>query len=90
MRRLTAADAMFLYNELPSQHMHTLKLAIFDYANAPGGYSFEAQKQKLAARLGRLPPLRWREMDEAVQSLATQSLTDHVQQHRDALARCRG
>ena len=60
MRRLTAADAMFLYNELPSQHMHTLKLAIFDYSQVPEGYSFEAQKQKLAARLDRLPPLRWR------------------------------
>ncbi|MBW2268701.1 MAG: wax ester/triacylglycerol synthase family O-acyltransferase [Deltaproteobacteria bacterium] len=60
MRRLTAADAMFLYNELPSQHMHTLKLATFDYSEVPGGYSFESQKQKLAARLDCLPPLRWR------------------------------
>ena len=51
---------MFLYNELPSQHMHTLKLAIFDYSKVPGGYSFEAQKQRLAERLDRLPPLRWR------------------------------
>jgi WS/DGAT/MGAT family acyltransferase len=51
---------MFLYNELPTQHMHTLKLAIFDYAEAPGGYSFELQKEKLRARLDRLPPLRWR------------------------------
>jgi diacylglycerol O-acyltransferase len=51
---------MFLYNELPTQHMHTLKLAIFDYSKAPGGYSFEAQKRRLAGRLDRLPPLRWR------------------------------
>ena len=40
MRRLTAADALFLYNELPTQHMHTLKLAIFDYSSHPAGYSF--------------------------------------------------
>lgn len=60
MRRLTAGDAMFLYNEKPGQHMHTLKLAIFDHSKTPGGYSFESRKQKLAARLDRLPPLRWR------------------------------
>ncbi len=63
MRRLTAADAMFLYNELPTQHMHTLKLAIFDYAGVPGGYSFEREKEKLSARLHRLPPLRWLTVD---------------------------
>lgn len=60
MRRLTAADSMFLYNERPTQHMHTLKLAIFDYSEVPGGYDFEREKQKLSARLHRLPPLRWR------------------------------
>jgi diacylglycerol O-acyltransferase len=59
MRRLTAADAMFLYNELPTQHMHTLKLAIFDHSTAPSPYSFEHEKEKLAGRLDRLPPLRW-------------------------------
>jgi WS/DGAT/MGAT family acyltransferase len=51
---------MFLYNELPTAHMHTLKLALFDYSEAPGGYSFEAQKQRLSTRLDRLPTLRWR------------------------------
>lgn len=60
MRRLTAADSMFLYNELPTQHMHTLKLAIFDHSQKPEGYSFEAEKERLRGRLDRLPPLRWR------------------------------
>ena len=69
MRRLTAADAMFLYNELPSQHMHTLKLAIFDHSKAPGGYSFESQKRKLAARLDLLPPLRWRTVNTPLAAL---------------------
>ncbi len=63
MRRLTAADALFLYNELPTQHMHTLKLAVFDYGGVPGGYSFEHEKEKLADRLHRLPPLRWLTVD---------------------------
>jgi WS/DGAT/MGAT family acyltransferase len=60
MRRLTAADAMFLYNESPCQHMHTLKLAIMDHSRDPGGYSFEVVKDRLRGRLDRLPPLRWR------------------------------
>ena len=60
MRRLQAADALFLYNETPTQHMHTLKIGIIDPAGVPGGYAFEHEKQKLAARLHRVPPFRWR------------------------------
>jgi WS/DGAT/MGAT family acyltransferase len=58
MHRLHGADALFLYSETPTQHMHTLKIGIHD----PGaqGYSFEHEKAKLAARLGRVPPFRWR------------------------------
>jgi WS/DGAT/MGAT family acyltransferase len=60
MRRLNAADALFLYNETPTQHMHTLKIGILDPSGIPGGYSFEHEKAKLAARLHRVPPFRWR------------------------------
>jgi WS/DGAT/MGAT family acyltransferase len=60
MRRLHAADALFLYNETPTQHMHTLKIAILDPSGIPGGYSFEQEKAKLASRLHRVPPFRWR------------------------------
>ncbi len=58
MHRLHGADALFLYSETPTQHMHTLKIGIL----TPGseGYSFEHEKQKLAARLHRAPPFRWR------------------------------
>ncbi len=57
MRRLSGMDAMFLYNEVPTQPMHTLKLAILD----PGDeYSFERAKREVAARLHRVPALRWR------------------------------
>jgi WS/DGAT/MGAT family acyltransferase len=58
VQRLHGADALFLYSETPTQHMHTLKIGIHD--PGPGGYSFEHEKQKLAARLHRVPPFRWR------------------------------
>ena len=60
MRRLNGADALFLYNETPTQHMHTLKIGILDPSGIPGGYRFEHEKEKLAARLHRVPPFRWR------------------------------
>jgi diacylglycerol O-acyltransferase len=58
MHRLHGADALFLYSETPTQHMHTLKIGIHDPGAA--GYSFEHEKEKLAARLHRVPPFRWR------------------------------
>lgn len=60
MQRLHGADALFLYSETPAQHMHTLKIGILDPRDIPGGYSFDHEKQKLAARLHRVPPFRWR------------------------------
>ena len=60
MERLTGQDASFLYNETPSQHMHTLKIAILDPSTAVGGYSFERFQQELKDRLHLLPPLRRR------------------------------
>jgi len=58
VHRLHGADALFLYAETPTQHMHTLKIGIHD--PGPSGYSFEHEKQKLASRLHRVPPFRWR------------------------------
>src|SRR5438874_3778135 len=60
MERLTALDAGFLYMETPTQHMHTLKIAILDPSTVPGGYSFQGVKQVLAERLHLLPPFRRR------------------------------
>jgi WS/DGAT/MGAT family acyltransferase len=60
MRRLAGVDALFLYNETPTQHMHTLKVGFIDPSGNPEGYSFEHEKEKLAARLHRLPPFRWK------------------------------
>jgi diacylglycerol O-acyltransferase len=58
MHRLHGADALFLYGETPTQHMHTLKIGIFD--PGPAGYSFAHEREKLRARLHRVPPFRWR------------------------------
>ena len=60
MRRMSGMDAMFLYNEIPTQHMHTLKLAILDPPPGPEGYSFEKERDLLEATLDRLPPFRWK------------------------------
>ncbi len=59
MHRLIHADALFLYNETPGQHLHTLKIAILDPSGNPQGYSFEREREKLASRLHRVPPFRW-------------------------------
>jgi len=53
-------DAMFLYNEIPTQHMHTLKVAILDPPEGDEGYSFERERELLARTLDRLPPFRWK------------------------------
>ena len=60
MERLTGQDAGFLYNETPAQHMHTLKIAVVDPSDAPGGYSFDAFRQALSGRLHLLPEMRQR------------------------------
>src|SRR5438309_2173557 len=60
MERLTGLDAGFLYMETPSLHMHTLKIAVLDPAEVPGGYRFELVRELLATRLRHLPPFRRR------------------------------
>jgi diacylglycerol O-acyltransferase len=60
MERLTGQDAAFLYNETPSQHMHTLKIAILDASTGATDYSFERFAEELRQRLHLLPPMRRR------------------------------
>lgn len=57
MHRLSGMDAMFLYNEVPTQHMHTIKLAILD---VPEDYSFEEAQREFAKRVHTVPPFRQR------------------------------
>src|SRR5574337_2322 len=60
MLRLTGADALFLYTETPALHTHTLKVAIVDTSADPAAYSFEKEREYVARRVRRVPPLRWR------------------------------
>ena len=60
MQRLTGLDAGFLYMETPTQHLHTMKVAVVDPSGADGGYSFERVREVLSAHLDRLPAFRHR------------------------------
>jgi len=63
VERLTGLDASFLYMETPTQHLHTLKIAVLDTSTVPGGYSFEKVKESLEERLHLLPSFRRRVVD---------------------------
>jgi diacylglycerol O-acyltransferase len=67
MERLTGLDAGFLYMETPTQHMHTLKVAVLDPSTAPGGYSFERVSEVLGRRLHLVPSFRRRLVDVPLQ-----------------------
>lgn len=60
MEPMRGLDAKFLYSETPTAHMHTLKVAIFDVGEVPGGVSYEEVVAHLERRLDRLPPFRQR------------------------------
>jgi WS/DGAT/MGAT family acyltransferase len=67
MERLTGLDAGFLYMETPSQHMHTLKVAVLDPSTVPGGYSFDRVADVLEQRLHLVPSFRRRLVDVPLQ-----------------------
>lgn len=54
MRRLSAADAYFLFTERPGWPMHTGSLVILDRTESPG-YGVEQVRRLLSERLPRLP-----------------------------------
>jgi diacylglycerol O-acyltransferase len=60
MERLTGLDAGFLYLETPTSPMHTLKVALLDPAPGSGELDAVALRDRVAARLHLLPPLRRR------------------------------
>lgn len=62
--RLAGVDAGFLYMETPSQHMHTLKIALVDTSSVPGGYTPQRLQRELARRLHLLPPFRRRLLED--------------------------
>jgi WS/DGAT/MGAT family acyltransferase len=58
MRRLTGIDSVYLYQETPTAHMHTLKISILKPAESVP--NLEQIKQHFAATMHRFPALRWR------------------------------
>jgi WS/DGAT/MGAT family acyltransferase len=60
MKRLAGLDAMFLYAETPSMHMHVTGVVLLDPSTMPGGYSADTVKQMLASRMHLLAPFRER------------------------------
>ncbi len=60
MKRMTGIDASFLYMESSRLPMHTIKLAILDVADVPGGYRFAQVCEILGAHLHLLPAMRRR------------------------------
>src|SRR5579864_2715427 len=57
---MVGLDAKFLYSETPTAHMHTLKVAVFDMSDVPGGYDFDRVVTLFERRLARLAPFRRR------------------------------
>ncbi|MBY0527231.1 MAG: cytochrome P450 [Gemmataceae bacterium] len=60
MQRLRGADARFLYNEMPTQPMHTIKVLVLDPSTSRHGYTFERLRDYLVERVARVEPLRRR------------------------------
>jgi diacylglycerol O-acyltransferase len=60
LRRLRGVDSYVWYNQTPTNHMHTLKVAILDPAGASVPYSAERFTGDLNDQLHRIPSFRWR------------------------------
>jgi diacylglycerol O-acyltransferase len=58
MERLSGLDASFLYLETPAQMMHVCGVVVLDPDTIPGGYSFDAFKAELHARVSAIPSFR--------------------------------
>src|SRR6188472_2088119 len=56
MERLSGLDAMFLYLETPTHHMHVAMTMVLDPATMADGYQFETLKEQVRNRLPLVPP----------------------------------
>ncbi len=59
MHRLSGYDAFFIYDELPGETQHTLKVSIWS-PEASAAHSIEGTRRFVRSRLPEIPPLRWR------------------------------
>lgn len=58
MKRLTGIDSVYLYQETPTAHMHTLKISILKPTDSV--LDLELIKEHFTATMHRIPALRWR------------------------------
>ncbi len=64
MKRLSGWDAVLLYSETPSVHMHTLKLAVIDISELKGRhFGVDDFRHVIHARLHKLDPFRYELID---------------------------
>lgn len=64
MKRLRGWDAVLLYSETPSVHMHTLKLAVIELDNLGGAtFGVEELRKVIHSRLYKLEPFRFELVD---------------------------
>ncbi|KAA0086424.1 wax ester/triacylglycerol synthase family O-acyltransferase [Mycolicibacterium sp. P9-64] len=64
MKRLSGWDAVLLYSETPSVHMHTLKLAVIDISDVGSRqFGIDEFRQVIHGRLYKLDPFRYELVD---------------------------
>jgi diacylglycerol O-acyltransferase len=64
VKRLSGWDAVLLYSETPSVHMHTLKLAVIDISELKGRhFGVDDFRHVIHARLHKLDPFRYELID---------------------------
>jgi diacylglycerol O-acyltransferase len=60
MRRMDGVSAFMLEQERTGAYMHTLKIAILETGELPGGWSFEHFQESVVRRIHLIPMFRWK------------------------------